>query len=113
MRLTLDQLEDIFFNRKAETTELGTFKIIIHIAEKEDGIELRQALARIRKQRYEVSVFVEKILQNSDIDDVDYVIELLSADIKECYMWALECMHMLQSWRAKTLMQIVIEKQKR
>ena len=84
----------------------------MYYAEDDDGIELRYALSCVRKYTYEVSVFVEQILQPSHIDDVVYVIELLSADSAKRHFQAHESLRMLQAWRAKTLMQLVIEKRK-
>ena len=57
-----------------------------------------------------MSIFVEKILRPEDIDDVVYVIDMLSTDVKDSDIWSLQCLRMLQSWRARTLMQIVIDR---
>ena len=90
--------------------QLSTARLIMYYAEEDEGIELRYALSCVRKYTHEVSVFVESILQPSDLDDVIYVIERLSDDAKKIHFQAHESLRMLQSWRAKTLMQIVIDK---
>jgi hypothetical protein len=51
-------------------------------------------------------------LQKSDLDDVECVIEKLISDTDYQFFQADTCLKMLQSWRARTLMRIVIEKQK-
>ena len=86
--------------------------MLINHAEKHGDVDLREALTLVRSEKHEISIFVGYILQSSDNDAVDYVIELLTADIKQGYFGAPECWRMLQSWRARMLMQIVIDKRK-
>ena len=74
------------------------------------GLELRDALVLVRNQSSEVSLFVEKILQPDDLEDVEYVIEILAEEDAKNRIWDRKCLRMLQAWRASTLMQIVIEK---
>ena len=84
--------------------------MLINHAKKHGDVDLREALTLVRSEKYEIAIFVGYILQSSDTDDVDYVLELLSADIRQGYSWATECWRMLQAWRTRTLMQIVIDK---
>ena len=109
-RLTMQQLEDVFLAPGTDTTLLSTFWVILNRAKHERGVELRQALERVRMQPSEISVFVEKILQPEDLDDVIYEIEKLSAELTEKNLFAPRALRMLQAWRAKMLMQIVIDK---
>ena len=74
------------------------------------GLELRDALVLVKNQSSEVSLFVEKILQPADLADVECVIEMLLEEDAKNRIWDRKCLQMLQAWRAKTLMQIVIEK---
>ena len=109
MRLTHKTLKQAFLESGFSELQMSTARLITAYAE-DDGIELRHALTCLRKYRYEVSVFVESILQPSDLDDVIYVIEMLSDDAKKVHFRAHESLRMLQAWRAKTMMQIVIDK---
>ena len=103
-------MRETFLTPEIDSVELSTFWVIINRAHHERGIDLRQALERVRRQTCEVSIFVEKILRPKDLAEVIYVIEMLTAQVKESDIWSLRCLRMLQAWRAKTLMQIVIDK---
>ena len=109
-RLSEQLLTDLFLAPGADTVSLSTFWVIINRPKHERGIDLRQALERVRMQTFEVSIFVEKILRPEDLEDVVYVIDMLSAEVKESDLRSRQCLRMLHAWRAKTLMQIVIEK---
>lgn len=109
-RLTEQHMRETFLTPDIDSVSLSTFWVIINRAKNERGIDLRQALERVRRQTLEVSIFVEKILRPEDLDDVVYVIEMLIAELKDTDIWSWLCLRMLQSWRAKTLMQIVIDK---
>lgn len=110
MRLTLKTLQEAFLESGFSELQLSNARLIIYYAKEDDGIELRYALSCVRKYAYEVSVFVENILMPSDLDDVEYVIEKLCDDAKKSHFEAHESLRMLQVWRAKTLMQIIIDK---
>ena len=73
------------------------------------GIDLRGALELVRTQLPEVSLIVEKILQPTDLADVEYVIEMLVEEDAANRIWDRQCLRLLQAWRAKTLMQNVID----
>ena len=109
-KLSEQLLRDTFMAPGADTIALSTFWVILNRAIHERGIELRQALERVREQPYEVSIFVEKILQPDDLGDVVYVIDKLSAEITDAHVFAQKALRMLQAWRARALMQIVIDK---
>ena len=109
-RLIQEELEAVFLAPGVDYRSLSTAWVIINHAEHEGGIELHQALERVRKQSYEVSIFADKILQSGDLDDVVYVIDKLVAETEHKNIWSRECLRMLQAWRARTLMQVVIDK---
>ena len=109
-RLTVQKLESAFLDFDKETIGLFTFLSINRELKKEDFIDLREALIFLRNDWREIAAFVEKILQPNDIDYVDCVIELLIADIRVGFGSAPECLRMLQAWRAKMLMQIIIDR---
>jgi hypothetical protein len=112
MRLTLEQLEDAFSKSEYEGFFFSTFWVLISHVKKYGDVDLREALELVRAQEYEVTVFIEQILQKSDLDDVECVIEKLVSDTDYQFFQAGTCLKMLQSWRARTLMRIAIEKQK-
>ena len=105
--LTTQQIETAFCNHE---THDGTFWAIIGIAKRDAGIEVRQALEILRFNRIDLAIFIEKILQPGDIDDVDYVIDLLERQMTEVSWLDKLCLILLQAWRARSLMQIVIDK---
>ena len=109
MRLTLKTLQDAFLESGFSESQLSTARLIMYYAGEDIGIELRYALICVRKYSYEVSVFVESILQPSDLDDVNYVIEKLREETKTVNFQAHESLRMLQAWRARVLIQIVID----
>ena len=110
MRMTTRQLTDIFGDPGVDSTVLRENWFVAYRAQNEDGLELRDALELVRNQPGEVSAFVEKVLQPSDLADVEYVIEMLVEEDAVNRIWDRKCLRLLQSWRARTLMQIVIEK---
>ena len=110
MRLTHKTLKQAFLESGFSELQMSTARLIVYYAEKDEGIELRYALSCVRKYKYEVSVFIESILQPSDLDDVIYVIERLSDDAKKVHFKAHESLRILQAWRAKILMMNVIER---
>jgi hypothetical protein len=103
-------LEDAFLVQDVDKMALGTFWVIINRAKHERGIDLRQALQRIRYQAFDVSIFLEKIVQTDDLDDVVHVIEMLESENIDGNLFIPESLRLLQAWRARTLMQIVIKK---
>ena len=111
-RMTEQHMREAFLTPDIDSVSLSTFWVIINRAKNERGIDLRQALERVRRQTLEVSIFVEKILRPEDLDDVVYVIDKLAAEVKQTDVWSLQCLRMLQSWRARMLMQIVIERRR-
>ena len=108
-RLTTRQLADAFMASGFSSDEISTYWVILERAYTEDGIELRDALLCVREQTVEVSVFVGHILQPADLDDVVHVIDRLAADVKNRKIWSSDCLPPLRAWRAKVLMQIVID----
>lgn len=113
MRLTPEYLRSVFLECGYDEFELNSAWLVTHRSKEEKGIKLRYALDCVREQAANVSVFVEHILQPSDLDEVSYVIERLYADSEKRKFKAAESLRMLQAWRAHTLMQIVIEKRNR
>ena len=109
-KLTEQQLKDAFLSPGADTVSLSTFWVIIDRAKHEGSVDLLQALQRIRMQAFDVSVFIEKILQPVDLDDVVHVIEMLQAENPDGNLFPPASLSLLQAWRARTLMQIVIDK---
>jgi hypothetical protein len=111
-KLSMQELEDAFLCPDVDKMSLSTVFVIINRARHERGIDIRQALQRIRYQAFDVSIFLEKIVKTDDLDDVVHVIEMLEAENINGNLFFPGSLRLLQSWRAKTLMQIVIEKQK-
>lgn len=109
-KLTKEEINEAFLTPGLETMHLGVYWDICHYARRNHGVPLREALYTIRKRRREVSVFVDKIIRTSDLDDVVHVINALRAEITDSDIEASECLQMLQIWRARTLMKIVINK---
>ena len=109
-KLSLQQLEEAFLAPDVDTFRLGTFWVILNRAKHERGIELRQALQRIRMQAFDVSIFVERILRPEDLDDVVHIIEMLQAENLGVNLSPPTSLGLLQAWRARALMQIVIDK---
>ena len=109
-KLSEQQLKEAFLAPGADTVSLSTFWVIINRARHERGIDLRQALQRIRNQAFDVSIFVEKILQPDDLDDVVHVIEIIEAENPDGNIFLPRSFGLLQAWRARVLMQIVIDK---
>jgi hypothetical protein len=66
-RLSTQQLEEVFLGSGVNPRSISTAWVIINRAEHEKGIDLRHALECVRMQSFEVSVFVEKILQPCDL----------------------------------------------
>ena len=109
-RLTAQHLRETFLTPEIDSVQLSTFWVIINRAHHERGIDLRQALQRIRNQAFDVSIFVEKILLLDDLDDVVHVIEMLGAENPDGNLFLPRSLGLLQAWRARALMQIVIDK---
>ena len=109
MQIQTKTLKQALIESGFSELQLSTARLITSYAG-DDEIELRHALKCLRKYRYEVSVFVEIILQPSDLDDVIYVIEMLSDDAKKIHFKSHESLRMLQAGRAKVLMMSVIER---
>lgn len=112
MRLTIEQLEELFplHDEVPDGVRLSSVWIIMRKARKEDGIDLRDALYCAKKDIPETSIFIEKVLQPSDLDDVAYVIDMLLSENTDGVVWAPQCLTILHAWRAKTLMMNVIAK---
>jgi hypothetical protein len=108
--LTKQHIDDAFSNWDQDVTDVGQFLVVLKLAESDGGIELRQALEIVRRRRREVAVFIERILQPSDLDEAVFVIDLLTKDLSEFDSWDDMCLTLLQAWRARVLMQIIIEK---
>lgn len=108
----MQELEHAFLGPDVDKMSLGTFWVIINRAKHERGIDLRQALQRIRYQAFDVSIFLEKIVKTGDLDDVVHVIEMLESENIDGNLFPPRSLCLLQTWRARTMMQIVIEKQK-
>ena len=109
-KLTQHVLENAFRASGIEMTDAGVFWGVSHFCRKHDGMALREVLKSVRNSPVDVSIFVKTVLQPSDIDDVAHVIEALNEDTKSLDGGSLDSLLMLQSWRAKALMQIVIDK---
>ena len=109
-RLTEDDLDAAFPEWGVDVTDVGAYSTVINRARRQDGIELQQALAQLRRQKQEVEVFVEKVLVPSDLANIEPVIDMLAKEIDGSDWWNPECLRLLQAWRAKVLMQIVIDK---
>lgn len=112
MRLTLEKLQYAFLHCGYDTYKFSTAWVLIDHAKKHGDIELREALELVRSQAYEVTVFIDQILELSDVDDVSYVIEKLISDPDYRFFNRGNCLKILLSWRSGALMRIVIEKQK-
>ena len=110
MRLTPIQIADVFGDPNIDSRALRENWYIAYRAQNEGGLELRDALELVRNQPSEMSAFVEKILQPADLADVEFVIEILVEEDAVNRIWDRKCLRMLQAWRARTLMQIVIDK---
>ena len=108
MRLTYKHLNEVFHEPGADTLFSGAFWFVIFRAKRDKGIELREALECVRKNPLEVSIFVEKILQPSNLEDVVNVIDMIVAEKKRDDIYLEESLRMLHAWRAKTLMMNVI-----
>ena len=109
-KLSMQELQDAFLGPDVDTMALSTFWVIINRAKHERGIDLSQAPQRIRNQAFDVSIFVEKILQPDDLDDVVHVIEIIEAENPDGNIFLPRSFGLLQAWRARALMQIVIDK---
>lgn len=112
-KLTQQELQDAFLKPGLDAIDLGAYWDIAHYARRNHGVSLREALHTARKRRREVSVFVEKILRTSDLADVVYVIDSLGAETTDGNTEPGECLRLLQTWLARTLMQSVIDKRRR
>ena len=109
-RLTQQELEDVFLAAARETLDLSLYWTISHWARQHSGIELRTALRQVRRETKKMSIFIDKILHASDLDDVVYVIDVLASEIGKGDLPGTACLSLLQAWRARTLMQSVIDK---
>lgn len=112
MELTIEQLEDLFplHAEVPDGVRLSSAWIIMRKARQNVGIDLRDALYAAKSDIQEMSIFIEKILQPTDLDDVIYVIDMLLSENTDGVIWAPHCLPMLHAWRAKVLMMNVIAK---
>lgn len=104
------QLAEVFGDPGVDSNAVRENWYIAYRAEYEGCIELRDALELARHQPTEVLTFVEKVLRPADMTDVEYVIEMLVEEDAANRIWDRQCLRQLQAWRARALMQIVIEK---
>ena len=109
-RLTQDDLEEVFLTPALDKLDLKLYWTLVHWARADTSMKLRTALRQVRRQPENMSLFIDKILRASDLDDVVDVIDLLASEIAETDLPGITCLGMLRAWRARTLMGIVIAK---
>ena len=109
-KLTSEQLHEAFPMSKFDMMDTISFYAIVQQAQEDDGIDIRYVLEQVGTQPRGVSVFVEKILLASDLDDVLFVIDKIISEKKDDDVFAIEAIRKLRAWVAKTSMINVIKK---
>ena len=110
MRLTSLQINDAFIKPAELMEQFTTAWVLIGRANEEAGIELREALYIVRRQHDEIAVFVDRILDESHFDDVVFVIDQLCGEMSDPDFSGSVSLQMLHAWRARVMMQIVIDR---
>ena len=112
MRLTHEKLDELFplHADVGDEMQLSSAWVILRKAEIEGGIALRDALYCAKGSIPEMSIFIDQVLQPSDLDDVVYVIDMLLSENTDGHIWAPECLPMLHAWRARVQMGFVLDK---
>lgn len=111
--LTHQDLEDAMMKSGVDSVKLSTYWSIVYRAQIHGNIGLREALHRVRGQHEEISVFVGQVLNPSDLDDVVYVIDALQGEKLGNDSSGANGLRMLCAWRARVLMQVVVDKRNR
>lgn len=104
MRLTLQQIEDVFLHSEKERLILPVTWSLLYFAARNDGIEALDALQIIRREPYETGILVENFLGPGDLEEVKKLSFMIGLEMPTPHCAQAISKRMLDAWIAKTLM---------
>jgi hypothetical protein len=113
MRLTLQQLEDVFLHPEIDAPIFPCVWSMLYLAARNNGIEAIEALRIISYEAYCTSTFIANFLCPSDVEEVKKHSFTLGLQSFTPHCGRAISKRMLDSWIAKTLMLEVVHRSDR
>ena len=104
MRLTLQQIEDLFLHSEKDKPMPQAVWSLLYFAARNDGIESLDALRVIRREPEETGIFIEHFLETGDVEEVKKLSFMLGLEMRIPNSAEAVSKRMLDAWLAKTLM---------
>ena len=104
MRLTLQQIEDLFLHSEKDKPIPQVVWSLLYFAARNDGIESLDALRVIRREPEETGIFIEHFLTAGDVEEVKKLSFMLGLEARTPHSAEAASKRMLDAWIAKTLM---------
>jgi hypothetical protein len=113
MRLTLQQLEDVFLHPEIDAPIFPQVWAMLYLAARNQGIEAIDALRTLAQEAYLTSTFIAHFLGPGDVDEIKKLSFTLGLESLTPHCGKAISKRMLDSWVAKTLMLDVVHKSDR
>ena len=104
MRLTLQQIEDLFLHSEKERPIPQSVWSLLYFAARNDGIKSLDALRVIRREPTETAIFIEHFLTPGDVEEVRKLSFMLGLEMRTSISNEAASKRMLDAWIAKTVM---------
>lgn len=111
MKLTLQQIEDVFLHSEKERLIEPCVWSILYIAARNGEIDSIDALSSVRRCAYAVGFFIELFLEPEDVEAVKEIIKILGREMSSAHNEVALCKSWLDAWIAKTMMLNVLLEQ--
>ena len=104
MRLTLQQIEDLFLHSEKDKPIPQAVWSLLYFTARNDGIESLDTLRVIRREPEETGIFIEYFLTAGDVEEVKKLSFMLGLEMRTPNSAEAVSKRMLDAWLAKTLM---------
>ena len=104
MRLTLQQIEDLFLHSEKDKPIPQVIWSLLYFTARNDGIESLDALRIIRLEPEEMGLFIEHFLTAGDVEEVKKLSFMLGQEMRTPNSAEAVSKRMLDTWIAKTVM---------
>ena len=104
MRLTLQQIEDLFLHSEKDKLIPQSVWSLLYFTARNDGIESLDALRVIRREPEETGIFIAHFLTPGDVEEVKKLSFMLGLEARTQQSGEAMSKRLLDAWLAKTLM---------
>ena len=104
MRLTLQQIEDLFLHSEKDKPIPEVVWLLLYFTARHDGIESLDALRVIRREPEETGIFIAHFLTPGDVEEVKKLSFMLGLEMRTPHSREAVSKRLLDAWVAKMLM---------